>query len=173
LSEKKKVFPYLEIKPPQKLELYQDIAMCGYPAGTQTLNFIPSNYRGMRMNPMIHFGKIVGFIPIDETPDPNAVQTDIISTGGSSGSPIIALDTYEVIGLAQQVIGASVVGDKPSPITYTAKIGPVYGVTNHQLHTVAGYMKDYFEKGIQPNTRLPGTNVRLREVRLSPANLER
>jgi hypothetical protein len=85
-------------------------------------------------------------MPIDDAPTPNALQTDIVATGGSSGSAIAHADTGEVIAIAQQVLVASVMKES-EPTAYTAKIGLVYGITNHILHKMAEVAPLYFEKG--------------------------
>jgi hypothetical protein len=47
-------------------------------------------------------------MPTDFTANPYAMQTDIVGTGGSSGSPIINLKNGKVIGIAQQVLESGV-----------------------------------------------------------------
>src|SRR3972149_4421331 len=73
---------------PKKLNVLDEILMCGYPGGGTSLK-ISANAFDVRMNPLIQTGKIAGFLPIDSVEHPVAIQTDIIGTGGSSGSPIL------------------------------------------------------------------------------------
>lgn len=137
--------PYLAIKKPSRLNLYDEIVMCGYPSGSQSLNF-STDYLSVRLSPTIQFGRVVGIMPIDEAPTPNAIQTDIVATGGSSGSAIVHVETGEVIAIAQQVLIAQVMeNDHATP--YTAKIGLVYGITNHVLFRMSEAAVQYFENG--------------------------
>jgi S1-C subfamily serine protease len=137
--------PYLAIKKPSKLNLYDEIVMCGYPSGSQSLNFT-TDYLSVRLSPTVQFGRIVGVMPIDEAPTPNAIQTDIVATGGSSGSAIVHVETGEVVAIAQQVLIAPVMeNDNATP--YTAKIGLVYGITNHILFRMSEVAAQYFENG--------------------------
>ena len=122
---------YLPIKEPCQLELYHDIAMCGYPSGRLSLILYRNGDGvGMPMNPIIQFGHIVGLMPYDESSAPWGIQTDIVAVGGSSGSPIIDPNNGEVIGMAQQVISTMTTVYKegmPSNL-YKLTKGPLYGV---------------------------------------------
>ena len=137
--------PFLEIRKPEEPNLYDEIAMCGYPSGDQSLD-LKRKFSGIRFSPIIQFGKIVGFLPSDNSPQPYGMQTDIVGTGGSSGSPIIGLDDGKVIGIAQQVILAGVQTNKDS-IYGTAKIGLVNGVTNHMFYKLSENVAPFLEKG--------------------------
>jgi hypothetical protein len=82
-----------------------------------------SVYIGKRLSPVIQFGRVGSLFPVDNSPVPNGLQTDIVGTAGSSGSAIVDLNG-NVVGLALEVLGADVmVGNK----LYTVKIGLVYG----------------------------------------------
>jgi len=74
------------------------------------------------------------------------IQTDIVGTGGSSGSPIIDLEECKVIGIAQQVILGGVNTNDKS-IYGTARVGLVYGVTNHLLYGLTENVSGFLEKG--------------------------
>lgn len=120
--------------------------MCGYPAGNQSLDTF-RNYRGLRLSPIIQFGRLTGLMSTDDVNMPWGIQTDIVGTGGSSGSAIVDSTDSTVIGIVQNVFTAEV-GDytKSSyscdahpnkvPISGHAKIGLVYGASFHQFHDV-------------------------------------
>lgn len=137
--------PFLEIKKPEEPNLYDEIAMCGYPSGDQSLD-LQRRFSGIRFSPTIQFGKVVGFLPSDNSPQPYGMQTDIVGTRGSSGSPIIGLDDGKVVGIAQQVILAGVKINNDS-VYGTAKIGLVNGVTNHMFYKLSENVAPFLEKG--------------------------
>lgn len=56
---------YLEL---YQSELYQDIAMCGYPSGRLSLILYRNEGGvGMHLNPIIQLGHITGLMPYDES----------------------------------------------------------------------------------------------------------
>jgi Trypsin-like peptidase domain len=138
--------PYLQVRT-SKVELYEEVAMCGYPRGLQSLNFSTA-FIGRRLSPVIQFGRVVSLFPVDNSPIPNGFQTDIVGTAGSSGSAIVDLNG-SVVGLAL-VLGADVVvNNRP----YTVKIGLVYGLTTNILKVILNKMvPDYFERNIRDTT---------------------
>jgi hypothetical protein len=120
--------------------------MCGYPRGSQSLNFTTA-YIGIRLSPVIQFGRIVSLFPVDNTPVPNGFQTDIIGTGGSSGSAIVDSEG-NVVGIALEVFGADVMEGNEST-RYTAKVGLVYGLTTNILNAILNNVADFFERNIK------------------------
>lgn len=162
---------YLPIKEPGQLELYHDIAMCGYPSGRLSLILYRNGDGvGMPMNPIIQFGHIVGLMPYDESSAPWGIQTDIVAVGGSSGSPIIDLNNGEVIGMAQQVISTMTTVYKegmPSnlykltkgPLYGVAPLGLAYGVSNMVLSLLPNVSKNYFERGRPPDFLFENTQI--------------
>ena len=162
---------YLPIKEPGQLELYHDIAMCGYPSGRLSLILYRNGDGvGMPMNPIIQFGHIVGLMPYDESSTPWGIQTDIVAVGGSSGSPIIDLNNGEVIGMAQQVISTITTVYKegmPSnlykltkgPLYGVAPLGLAYGVSNMVLSLLPNVSKNYFERGRPPDFLFENTQI--------------
>lgn len=153
----------LPIKEPGQLELYHDIAICGYPSGRLSLMLYRNGDGvGMRLNPIIQFGHIAGLMPHDESSIPWGIQTDIVAMGGSSGSPIIDPSDGEVIGMAQQVISTMTTVYKegmPSdlykltkgPLYGVAPLGLAYGVSNMVLSLLPNVSKNYFERGHPPD----------------------
>lgn len=139
--------PYLQVRT-SDVQLYEEVAMCGYPRGLQSLNFSTA-YIGKRLSPVIQLGRVASLFPVDNSPVPNGFQTDIVGTTGSSGSAIVDLNG-SVVGLALEVLGADVMVGKA---LYTAKIGLVYGLTTNILEVILNKMiPDYFEKNIRNNT---------------------
>lgn len=138
-------FTFLEIKKPSKLNLYDEIAMCGYPNGDQTLD-LEKRFMGIRFSPVMQFGRISGFMPTDNVPIPFGVQTDIVGTGGSSGSPLVDPNDGQVIGIAQQVVLAGVETNNKS-VYGTAKIGLVLGITNNLFYELSERISKFLEDG--------------------------
>jgi len=124
--------PYLKLKPPAKLDVYSDVFICGFPRGLGTFN--PFDVRsGKRFSPIIQTGKISSLMPSDKSSKPFGLFTDVIGVGGSSGSPIIDARTNEVLGIAQNIVGANVFDKVLEPIG-TAGIGVIWGVTMYFLY---------------------------------------
>jgi S1-C subfamily serine protease len=113
--------PFLPIKNTPRPKLYDEITMCGYPGGKYSLDFLTEEALELRLSPVMQFGRIAGLLPTDNTEYPSAIQTDIIGTDGSSGSPIVDLCSGEATAIAQKVILADVVGDRI--IDAVARIG--------------------------------------------------
>lgn len=133
--------PYLVIKKPSKLELYKDILMCGYPGGGATLNIVDKE-NAMKTNPVMQKGMIASIMPADHTSQPTGIITDIIGTGGSSGSPIVDAEDGQLISVAQNVVSTGVeipLQNKLRNVSLSgnAKIGLVFGVANFFLEPVA------------------------------------
>jgi len=128
LSGKHK-FPYLDFTKPTKIQVFDEIFMCGFPGGDYSLRTEDEQY-GDRFSPVLQYGRVASLLPTDHSQNPFGIQTDIIGTGGSSGSPIVDAETEQVLGIAQQVIPASV------DVTVrehgaAAKIGVVWGISNY------------------------------------------
>jgi hypothetical protein len=110
--------PFLDIKqPPSRLDLYQNAVMCGYPSGDESFDMF-RRHRGLRLSPIIQFGHITGLMPTDEIKTPWGMQTDIIGTGGSSGSAIVDPTDGCVVGIAQNVFTGGI-GGQTEPIRST------------------------------------------------------
>lgn len=162
---------FLPIKEPGRLELYHDIAMCGYPSGRLSLILYRNEDGvGMHLNPIIQFGHIAGLMPHDESSSPWGIQTDIVAIGGSSGSPIIDPSDGEVIGMAQQVISTMTTVYKEGmptnlykltkgPLYGVAPLGLAYGVSNMILSLLSNISKNYFERGHPPDLLFEDTQI--------------
>ena len=121
----------LEIQKPKMMNVLDEILLCGYPGGSTTFHHVIKE--GMRFSPVLQKGIISGFLPADHTNRQVGIQTDIIATGGTSGSPIIDKESLQVIGIQQKVIGAEVLDDDENHLG-SAKIGLAWGVSNYLLH---------------------------------------
>src|SRR5215210_9325989 len=105
----------------------------------------------MRMSPVIQSGRIVSLFPADNSPVPNGFQTDIVGTGGSSGSPIVD-SNGDVVGIALQVLGADVMdieNENDNSTPYIAKVGLVLGLTTNVLSVVSNFAADCFETHLE------------------------
>jgi hypothetical protein len=162
---------FLPIKEPGRLELYHDIAMCGYPSGRLSLILYRNEDGiGMPLNPIMQFGHIAGLMPYDESSTPWGIQTDIVAIGGSSGSPIIDPSDGDVIGMAQQVISTMTTVYKEGmptnlyeltkgPLYGVAPLGLAYGVSNMILSLLPNISKNYFERGHPPDLLFDDTQI--------------
>lgn len=152
--------PFLKIKKASPINLYDEIAMCGYPSGKSSFT-ISQEILALRLSPTMQFGRIAGLMPNDFAEYPYAIQTDIVGTGGSSGSPIIDLKTGEVIAMAQKVLPAGVGGqalfkrknkplEKPmeGQISALSNIGLVYGLSHNVLDGIPEGARMELEEGI-------------------------
>jgi Trypsin-like peptidase domain len=131
-EEKSKPLAFLDLKP-TRADLYQEVAICGYPQGGETFALL-DNPSGLKLSPIIQFGRISRFMPYDDADIPYGIQTDIVGTGGSSGSPIVNM-SGELLGIAQRVIPAEVLNSgselqKDNEVSEFAKIGITYGLFN-------------------------------------------
>jgi hypothetical protein len=152
---------YLTIKEPDKLTLYDEIAMCGYPGTWQSMLYENQLYAGIRLGPVTQFGRIVGLMPLNESPLPYVMQTDIVSTVGSSGSPIVNRNDGQVVAIAQAalwchtpVVPYNLMKDYlQETIDYKlvqhgfSEIGILYGITNHILSKLPESGINYLEYG--------------------------
>jgi hypothetical protein len=151
---------FLTIKEPCRLELYDEIIICGYPSGRLSLILYKNgDGEGIRLSPIIQSGRIAGLLPHDESPKPWGIQTDIVAVGGSSGSPILDPNSREVIGMAQHVIATMTTVQKEGmpqnlyeltkgPLYGVAPMGLAYGVTNQILSSLLPNISNYFEGGL-------------------------
>jgi hypothetical protein len=138
--------PHLRIRE-QKSNLYEDITICSYPNPKQSLVIFKrlDNYSGLRFSPILQFGRTTAFMPEDNHINPYGLQTDIVGTGGTSGSPIVSEDC-KIVGLAQQVITAETYNKREKP-SGDAKIGLIFGPTNSILLDCYTSARDLLEKG--------------------------
>lgn len=134
----------------ENLNIFDEVAICGFPSGEFTLD-LEGERMGVRYSPLFQIGRISGLLPFDDANDPYGIQTDIIGVGGSSGSPIINPKNGKIIGIAQQVIPATVEVDtfdeglsKNKKRFGFAKIGQVYGLSNSVLITIVNTIKKYY-----------------------------
>ena len=150
--------PFLQITTKEKYEILDDVLMCGYPGGEATLRLV-DGLMELRLSPLLYTGNISGFIPVDSAEKPQAIQTNIFTTGGSSGSPILDANDGSVIGIAQTVIGSGIdavisyddstyvfsaedsklhekVISKKSFVKGVAQVGPVAGISFNMLRAI-------------------------------------
>lgn len=155
-------FDFLEIGPSPN-NVSDEILLCGYPGGFQTFSMNKSKDIGIRFSPVLQYGRISGFMPNDEDPINYGIQTDIVGTEGSSGSPIINQKDCKVIGLAQSVLYSYFQTDDKT-LSGKAKIGLVWGTSNLILSVVANAVKVYFETGENIPRKIPFTTYSFQNV---------
>lgn len=178
-----KTVPFLEIKKP-KSSLYDDLIMTGYPAGNSSLNLGEDGE--MRLSPIMQFGRITGFMPTDNFPTPWGLQSDIVGTGGSSGSPLVDASDGKVIGIAQKVFSSSVQGNFqgfskggdsiPKLVTGVfsggAQIGLVYGITSFYFHDLYEKIKKDYENGVEKTEyTIPSIGAELIRLKSGPLDI--
>lgn len=138
-------FPSLEIKPTCEYALADSLLMCGYPRGEYTLSLKAKKNTGIRLSPVLQFGKIAGLLAWDGDETPYGLQTDIIGTGGSSGSPILNSEG-KVIAIAQKIIPSAVYDNKDCMIG-ESNSGITYGVTSCVFSNFVSNTKKYYDTG--------------------------
>lgn len=124
--------PFLKIKKPTSLKIYDEIFVCGYPGGNITFN-LNKDKSGVRTSPLIQLGRIAGLMPTDNSAKPWGVETDIIGTSGSSGSPMVETENGEVIGIVQHAVTGNVFNQDQKYLG-EASIGLVWGISNYYLY---------------------------------------
>ena len=154
--------PFLKIKQAPDftephIHVGEEVVLCGYPAGEQSLSFTVDRFQGLRFSPVMQFGHISALLPSDDS-IPYGIQTDILSTGGSSGSSIVSIKTGEVVAIAQKIIVTYAevnVPEKaqrktrmPEKLQGFAHIGLIYGDSFNMFNKVPDMTKDDFSKGI-------------------------
>lgn len=158
LSGKHKL-PYLNFNKPTKIEVFDEIFICGYPGGYHSLR-TQDQFYGNRFSPVLQYGRIASLLPTDRSKNPFGIQTDIIGTGGSSGSPIVDAETEQVLGIAQKVIPSSV-NVTINSTNASAKIGLTWGISNYFITDAVTKMlkvlkSEFDENGIPlPSEKLP------------------
>jgi len=148
-SPSKKKSDYLKIDVNAKVNIFDEIFMCGFPGGSASLK-ITKNPVSVRISPLIQYGHISSLIPHDTFQKPQGIQTDIISTGGSSGSPIIDANTGNVIAIAQKVIGGTAFTPTGKGVVNT---GMVYGSSYNILKGAVNIVDD-LKKGKKTGTKV-------------------
>jgi hypothetical protein len=148
---------------PTKANLYEEVAMCGYPQGDMTFSFLSNpNPAGFRVSPILQFGHVSGFMPYDDADIPYGIQTDIVGTGGSSGSPIVNMNG-DLLGIAQRVLSAEVIKSASQPQINqeeeVAKIGITYGLFNRYFPEMLSTVREFFEKGVAPKMNFSYTGL--------------
>jgi len=144
-------FSFLKFDQVTKIKVLDSVLMCGYPMVSESI--VMKSEDSNRWSPVLQPGIISSLLPVDEALKPYGIQTDIIGTGGSSGSPIISADTGIVLGIAQKVLRAEING-----IPNMAKIGLTYGVSNF---FIADGIKDIIDsiKADSDSTGKPKTTL--------------
>jgi hypothetical protein len=74
--------------------------MCGYPGKKRSMSLRNEEHSGIKLQPVIQRGLVSEVLPINNCNYPYGVQTNIVGTGSSSGSPIVD-SNGEVLGIAQ------------------------------------------------------------------------
>lgn len=151
---------FLELKKTNKLKTYDEIFMCGYPKNTLTIKQDP--FGMTRNSPILQIGRIASIFPYDGTLEPEGIQTNMVGTGGSSGSPIIDVNDGKVIAIAQNVLGVNVfkseiISDGKTNKLVTKNIGVgdtglTYGITmffvfHYILETIKIIKNEFYENG--------------------------
>jgi S1-C subfamily serine protease len=154
-------YPFLKIRTTDVLEkpidMGEEVVLCGYPAGEQSLSLQVTKDVGLRFSPVMQFGHIAALLPSDDS-IPYGLQTDILSTGGSSGSAIVSVETGEVLAIAQKIIvtyagvdvpeKAQKKARLPEQLSGFAHVGIVWGDSFNMFSDVVNMTEDDFSKGI-------------------------
>ncbi|SMH71665.1 trypsin-like peptidase domain-containing protein [Candidatus Nitrosotalea okcheonensis] len=143
-------YPSIKIKKkPSKIQISDEISMCGFPRGSHSLSTITTKITGVRLSPIIQFGHVGALLPSDNVKDPYGIQTDIIGTSSSSGSPLVDPNTGEVIGLAQNVIPSTFELKTAEKLQGELLVGLVWGDICNRFYDLAEATKDGFDNAHQ------------------------
>jgi hypothetical protein len=155
-------FPILEIKNFIQFNTLDDILMCGYPGGEYTFSIEPSHGLGRRFSPLLQQGKISAIIPVDGDKTRDGFITDIISTSGSSGSPIADIEGT-IIGVVCSFIPFPVIqGSKQLP-SAIAQLDIVYAVGNNKFSHCVKSAMEYFDTGEQNPAKVAARLLKFNE----------
>lgn len=157
----RKKYPFLKIRKnisvENMIDIGHEVVLCGYPAGEQSLSLKVTKDMGLRFSPVMQFGHIAALLPFDDV-IPYGIQTDILSTGGSSGSPIVSIETGEVMSIAQKIIVTYAGVDIPEKAQKKARlpdtldgfahIGIVWGDSFNMFSDVVNMTAKNFSDGI-------------------------
>lgn len=154
VNNQQELFNFLTIQHEGSLQISEKIGICGYPRPSHSFSLIPDQYNGVRLSPLIQFGQISSLLPTDDMPLPYGLQTDIISFGGASGSPMFSQETGKVIGIAQKIIPSYAQVSVPENIQEDLKghknfdgfahLGLVHGNSFHMIRPLQDSVKDGF-----------------------------
>lgn len=149
-------FPSVEICKPYEIKISDEIAMCGFPRGPHSLSTLTTRLTGVRLSPPMQFGHVAAILPYDEVEYPYGIQTDIIGTSSSSGSPLIDPNSGKVMGIAQNVIPANFelnldendrkFFNNKKKLEGEFSVGLVWGDICNRLYNIPDLTKDGFEK---------------------------
>ncbi len=95
--------PFLPIEDQiTSVEVGDEIIVVGYPAP----HFLIEQKGGAPnvLEPIVQFGRIAGILPASISPAPHLLALDIVSTYGSSGSPVIRVSDGKVIGISCEIL---------------------------------------------------------------------
>lgn len=159
-------YPFLKIRTTdifeKPIEIGEEIVLCGYPAGEQSLSLHVGKDIGLRFSPVMQFGHIAATLPFDDSL-PYGIQTDILSTGGSSGSAIVSVETGEVMAIAQKIILTYAEVDVPKKaqkktrlpevLPGFAHVGIVWGDSFNMFSDVVNMTKEDFSNGLHGFTK--------------------
>jgi len=146
-------WPAIEIAKPSKIDVLSEIVVCGYPAGSGTFNVVNREI-GLRFSPLAQVGKVSAIIPIDDVVTPSEIQTDIVGTGGSSGSPIVRIKDGNVIGMVQNVIPAPVITFEKEEAFAKSQIGLMFGISNFVLYASINVALKQMKEELDENGKL-------------------
>lgn len=185
--ESENEFSSLEIRKLNTVNVNDEIFVCGYPGTWQSIYYNKIGmYAGIKLGASIQHGKIASLLPLNECSKPYAIQTNIMSTTGYSGSPIID-SNGQVIAMSQQAIWGEAdavayndVGhyyDQSLPEQAISKmmlkVGIVSGISNYILYGIPERSEQYFNKKskdfdfeVTGFTKSPPQNSSLTEIRV-------
>jgi hypothetical protein len=102
IQAKARVTPFVRLAGEPGAVMYgREVAIAGFPRGKHALVFSVEGESGPRLRqvgPTLRRGIVASLLPYDY-PNPHGFTIDVMTQGGGSGSPVIATETPEVLGI--------------------------------------------------------------------------
>ena len=163
-------YPFLEFETIRKLNVLEEIFICGYPGASQSYR-VDTESVGTELSPLIVPGHITALTPTDTAETSHGIFTSVTTTGGSSGSLILSSKSGKVIGLVQEVISAAVsdINDKQK-IIGSAQSGFTYGLSYHIVGSNVSQFINQLRAGKKDLSEIRTQMPQLSDLQVHPAS---
>lgn len=160
-------YPFLNFDKATKMDILDEVFICGFPGGMES--FRPhDDIIGDSISAILQYGRIASLLPVDYSENPYGIQTDIVVTTGSSGSPIVDANTGQVLGIVQRVIPSDVFDSAliDQNVIGNVALGLAWGISNYfftePTHQMLNILKSEFDENGSP---LPSDQIQDKVIR--------